>query len=703
MNIDPAWMRRGANARRAAAAACVIACALIAGCAKDASAAAEADELAPGSDSTPHAAFAVSPEADARIGPDNDFDPEVQQQTYTLHNSGTAPLQWSALASESWLSLNGPTSGVLPPDAAVELSVSVDSFAAGQAAGREHADGHVDFFDSATGASLAVRHVTVQSSFSGAFGATPSAASSSPDQDAAAQSGWTVFTPSADTRKVYVSSAAGDDGFSGLSPSQAKRTLAAGKSLLRHGFPDWLLLKRGDVWHESFGQWKCSGRSPLEPMLVATYGSASARPLLLTGPLGGLWTEGGSQSPAHIDNLALVGLHMRPEGFGGWGDCVGVRMLQPGSHFLIEDCKFEAYSTNLVFQGFGGQHYNFRLRRSVIADAYSIHGSGAHPQGLYAYAVNGLLIEECLFDHNGWNSSVSGAGADMFSHNVYIDNGNTGVVVRGNIIANASSHGMQLRPGGLVLNNLFVRNSIALSVGGGNNPEPAGVQADILGNVILDGKDIDSNNARGWALWLANIAKGNVLFNVVANNTLGTQPTFVTLDGDHVGDSQPSIGVHELAIAANVFHDWGGGMVVEGAVGQITKVHMLANDVQDLVYPYTLLDHVVPNSTLGFDASGNRFFAAQLPVNSWTLIGNTAHAISDWMTQVGDSTSVIHKALYKDPKRSPASYNASLGGSSSLDAFLAKARQQSVANWNPDYLAVQVNRYVRTGFHPLGP
>ena len=80
---------------------------------------------------------------------------------------------------------------------------------------------------------------------------------------------------------------------------------------------------------------------------------------------------------------------------------------------------------------------------AALGDRRRLHstGSAAHPQGLYAYAVDGLLIEENVFDHNGWNEAVPGAGADIYSHNLYIDNDNTGVVVRGNIIANGPRTG----------------------------------------------------------------------------------------------------------------------------------------------------------------------------------------------------------------------------------------------------------------------
>src|SRR5262249_37644605 len=97
--------------------------------------------------------------------------------------------------------------------------------------------------------------------------------------------GWTEFSPSVDTRIVYVSSSTGDDANNGLSHTKPKRTIAAGKALLRDGFPDWLLLKRGDAWGESLDtdqEFGLEGRSLTERMLVSAYG-AGERPLLRTG------------------------------------------------------------------------------------------------------------------------------------------------------------------------------------------------------------------------------------------------------------------------------------------------------------------------------------------------------------------------------------------------------------------------------------
>lgn len=619
------------------------------------------------------------------IGPENDFYPPALDEVYTLENTTSEPLPWNLQLTASWLKRKGPQSGTLEPGEHVNVQVDVDPHGADMA-GNEPAQ--VLFKHSQTGEVLADFDVSVDPYF---------------DVDKAmmigGQSGWTGLSPSPDSKVVYVSSSGGNDAWDGLTPSSPKRTIAAGKAQLGHLRPDWLLLKRGDTWTEGLGQWTKSGRSQDEPMVVAWYGTAQARPRLQTGIDDGVNTTGAGSSPATIENVAFVGLHFQAHTYDGTVNCVGARILQPSKHMLFEDCYFQAYHTNMVLQGYGGSHEDLRVRRCIVVDAYAQHGYGTgHPQGLYAYAVNGLLIEENLFDHNGWSETVSNSGPDIFRHNVYIANGNTGVVVRGNIIANASSHGMQLRCGGTVTNNLFVRNAIALSLGGGTLPEPSGVSVDVRGNVILEGKDIDANNPRGWGLWFGNIADGQARYNIVAHNTLGNQPTALTIAGDAEGDTGGTIGVHDLSVDHNIFYNWGGNLRVEGEGWQITNFDLSVLDLQDLTHTSPLMDHTSPTSVAGIDSSQNRFFSKLMPSTAWSQFQGVNHSIDYWMSQVGDTSSedVLVKFVY--PNVSVGSYSALIGGAPSLTGFLAAARQQSFANWHPEYLAVCVNRYVRFGF-----
>jgi hypothetical protein len=620
----------------------------------------------------------VVPNHDWSVEPSNDFD--ALHPIYTIVNDRLTTLAWQARTTEKWLTAFEMASGELEPGESLDImfEINLESVLEGGSA-------NIEFVDRESDSEFGQRTVTIEAT---AGGEAP---------------GWTMLASSGDSQTVYVSSSTGDDNNDGLSPEYPKRTIAAGRDALRHGKPDWLLLRRGDAWQEGLGQWKKSGRSANEPMVISTYGDDPARPLLRTGNVSGVWTNGSGGTPSRIENLAIVGLHFWANGYTGNGNCVGAQWLQPSTNILFEDCYFQAYSTNLVVQGMGGRHKDFSVRRSVIVDAYSVHDSGDHPQGLYAYGVDGLLIEENVFDHNGWNEDVPNAGADIFSHNLYVDNSNTDVVVRGNIIAHGGSHGMQLRPGGVVLNNLFLRNSIALSLGGGNNPEPGGVTADVRGNVFWDGKDIDSANPRGWGIWFGNIKSGRVAYNVIANNTTGTFPVALSFDGEHVGDSQSSIGIHHLVIEKNVVANWGGSIIFSGNSHQLSHITLINNQFQDEVAPDPLLWHSVATSTSSIESSDNLFHCPLVPSASWTHIGPQAHTLQYWMTEVGDTTSKVEEVHYVDPDRSPATYSDFTGEVASESVFLDRIREQSRMNWRPEFLAGSVNRYLRAGFQPTQP
>lgn len=641
----------------------------------------------------------------------------------TVRNAGGVDILWTAESSAAWLQIQGPVMGTLRPQASLSVGVSVDALATRDLAAGTH-EAEVRFQIPGDKVSLCRRKVILHTteappstqamkSISGAAdypADTPSedasdaagtlAAASVPGL-AADEPGWTRLQPSAGTRAVYVSSSSGDDRHDGRSPTSAKRTLAAGIALLRNRSPDWLLLRRGDAWNESLGQWTKSGRSPTEPMVVTGYGESPERPLLRTGAGKGLWTSAANSAPPTIESVSFIGLHLLADGFQGTGDCDGIQLLQPVRHLLIEDCVVQGYGTNLVFQGFGGRHADITLRRSVIVDAFATHGAG-HPEGLYASQVDGLTIEENLFDHNGWSETHPNAGPDIFSHNLYIDNGNTKVVVRGNIISNASSHGMQLRCGGQAMDNLFVRNSIALSVGGGNDPERAGVQADVRLNVFLDGKDIDRGNPRGWALWFANIASGEVSGNLIAHDPLSNLPFALTLDGDHVGDERSSIGIHDLRITGNVFYDWGGGILVEGDARQLTDIVFEGNDFQE-PRPDVLVGFSDPTGIGGLSWSNNRCHGRAIEGDAWIRIGHDATPRSQWPAALADLARDDAAASYPEPQRDVPSYCHSLGQPGTLEAFLAQARLQSRARWLPEFTAAEANRYMRGGFGLSSP
>lgn len=152
------------------------------------------------------------------------FQPD--NQVYVLTNTGTASFDWQAHASDPWVTV-APASGTLAAGASVNVNVSIDDPATGSLTVGLH-QSVVEWRETSSSALLHSRNVNLDVLTGGG------------------SSGWTVFVPSSDTRTIYVSSSTGNDSNNGLSESTPKRTIAAGKSLLRNGYPDWLLLKCGD-------------------------------------------------------------------------------------------------------------------------------------------------------------------------------------------------------------------------------------------------------------------------------------------------------------------------------------------------------------------------------------------------------------------------------------------------------------------------
>ena len=196
------------------------------------------------------------------------------------------------------------------------------------------------------------------------------------------------------------------------------------------------------------------------------------------------------------------------------------------------------------------------IRRSVIADNFPITG---HAQGIYMNEVSGILIEENVIDHNGWNNPDR-SDATIFNHNIYISADNEGLVVRRNIIANASSHGLQARPGGIIQDNVFVANPIGMSFGlvNGANVTPGGVTGEVSGNVFLEATDINEVTKRGWALEVSNIRPGAgavIKDNIFAHDQ--SEGLFAAIQlavPSGASNPQDGVGIHDLLIENNTIY-----------------------------------------------------------------------------------------------------------------------------------------------------
>ena len=165
-----------------------------------------------------------------------------------------------------------------------------------------------------------------------------------------------------------------------------------------------------------------------------------------------------------------------------------------------------------------------------------IGDSDGHSNGLYVDTVANLVLEQNLFDHNGWNASIPGAEPTIFNQELYIQNTSGLPTVIGNIFANAAAGGAQFRPGGTIIGNLFVKDPISLQIGSTEAGMFAST-ATVTGNVILQGNDIDSNTPRGTGInLLADTGLVQVQNNIIAHDA-SSKPygngIFIDLDADN--------------------------------------------------------------------------------------------------------------------------------------------------------------------------
>lgn len=521
------------------------------------------------------------------------------------------------------------------------------------------------------------------------------------------EDGWTDLTTLyqhpdlyQDSRIVYVSSSEGDDSsgivyqpgdpeigndpFSVLDGVTPFATLAAAYSQLRSGYPDILLLKRGDVWSEGLPEWDKSGRSSFEPIIISSYGDAEVtnRPVIES-----FNTRYGPSQPSGVfHDLLIVGVE-----FTGM-----LRRVIGGSSWLIEDCgSIDGRSSGFNIQGLGEAPLEkVAIRRCVVAGRYRDDTSG-HVQGIYVGETHDLLIEECILDHNGLN--LDGTGATIYNHNAYLNTSNSNVVFRSNISARASSHGVHQRSGGLMEENLFLQNPLVQFGYSHSGAELYGPFSGIIrNNVTLDSRNI-GNSVRGFGLRLETLRSAAVYGNIIAHQRTGTANILGISLGHFSNYLQHA---ENISISGNIVYKW----ERQGIGTSLLFEQPTSTQIRNIVVSFNLFQQSdaslisIPTAAANeFSIFGNQYYSAR---SQSFIPGGT---FEQWQLQVNDIGSTFLKSKLPDPERDIQSYMASIGHTfdnyqESLEAFLLLARLQRRGNWSPELTADAVCQYIRAGF-----
>jgi hypothetical protein len=482
--------------------------------------------------------------------------------------------------------------------------------------------------------------------------------------------GWTVIPPldpASGANAVYASASTGNDANTGLSPDTPVASLAKAVSLLRDNTGDRLLLKAGDTFRESLGAWTRSGRSPEQPLLITAYGDGPRPRIVCAGSALGILK-------GEVHDLALVGLHLSAAGrdpasadFDPSAPAShGVRIIRPVANLLIEDCRIELFGNNLTLTSGdapGARLTNVRVRRCQVLDAWSASGATTG-QGLYASGCDGLLIEENVFDHNGWHAAVSAAAPNIFRHNLYLSAANSNVTVRGNVIANASSHGLQVRGGGAVEDNLFLDNALHCLI--------AGEIGRFRRNAVLGGRDIDANTPRGFGLTLA-CADGRAAHNLFAHKPTTAGAALMVQRNEWT----PPGAMHAAFVANTVFNWSGNGLDV---TGDCELLELAGNDLQRLAAGRKVI--TIKSAVGRLRLAANRYDSAESNPDRWFFRGGSFVPLQRWTQDTGD-TSLIRRVPYPDSTPTLP------------DTFLAQARARPRETWNEHATAAALSRTLR--------
>lgn len=513
--------------------------------------------------------------------------------------------------------------------------------------------------------------------------------------------GWTIF-PVPPTQ-IYVSTSDGNDSNLGLTPESAKKTIKGAKdavSILDPLQSYAVLLKKGDTFQGGFIQFCRSGKSADEPNLYSSYGNADQRPIIeVLGPGGGF-----DFSCAHVSNIAIVGLQFQAKSNNNLG-AIGIAAISGGENLWIEDVaigdpidRTRGMQDAMIVTG-GWK--NVEIRRSVILDSYAAVGgdSPPHSQGLFSNDVNGLLVEECVFDHNGWSeTALVGGEATPYNHNLYIQGGVENFKVINNIIINGSSHGVSsnahgtaLDNGSMIEDNLFIRNSYNIFM--------RTEYSTAINNVILDAKDINPTHPLGVGISVGRVYEDYPGFTpgpaLVQNNLIVGN----VANGDHsaleVRANSPAYPSSAIFMDNVVYH-WNKSLNVEVDDQPVTN---------DLIY---FISNIFQPS-FGFKGSYVQIDQTPVPIFQSNIYSSyspnpfridssaTILSFAQWKETYEHSAIQMDK-VFPDPSRSIASYQLALKKEPTLEAFMLEARKLSKSHLKPEYFAHSFNHYMRQGF-----
>ena len=503
---------------------------------------------------------------------------------------------------------------------------------------------------------------------------------------------WTELTPSPDTIQYFVDNAIGDDSFNGRSPwvlgngVGPKRTIQAGYNQLRDGYPDFLFIKRGQTFNENI-EWNKSGRSNTERMVISAYQNELHLPRPVIVPTYAAIFH--FRNYQGFSNVNIMSLDVKNPNYNPLVDTslCGFTLLGTFNNVLIEDVRttgmgggINMYDPNGIASQPGE---NVVLRRCVIVDAHKRPNIG-HSQGMFTTGHK-MVIEECLFDHNGWLESDPSTQT-IFNHNLYVSHsGVVPITFRNSISARASSHGGQFRTGGILDNNLFYQNALSILVGSSQSTVPPNPSV-VSNNVVLDAKDIYTN-PRGNALDIVGGSNHLVINNIFKDRLTGSGQPAISISGSYFP-------VRNLNLTRNIISNWRSqSFYFSGGAGSVNQITFRQNEIYEPISQMIMDGPVYPQLSLSLY---NKYYN---PATQPFLVGGAYRTPTQYFSLVGDVGSTYSTTVPAlQTVNLDTYYNTLRNTNTGAVGFLTEARENRKGNWDPALTAWAVNNYIRAAY-----
>ncbi|MBL4754774.1 MAG: hypothetical protein JKY52_14415 [Flavobacteriales bacterium] len=551
-----------------------------------------------------------------------------------------------------------------------------------------------------------------------------------PPQDA---QGWSILTPSATSRIMYVSNT-GNDGTATIYNSSSfvdyrnptsensYLTIAAAEAQLRDGFDDYVLLNRDDTFALTSTFNFLDGTSIAKRMVLSSYGSG-ANPVVehrfTTDGNMVRWWQGAGHFTAlqHIDFA-----HPRKDPddaeFDGWGvsptrddACLNAfHGTTTVDSILIEGCKMPFFNHGITIQG---DNHNIiatdvLIRRNIISDSYT--DGGGLPAGIFLNGTH-VLLEENYFSQCGFYVHASTTSpATVFNHSFYHTHANFSIY-RNNISYNPANLHIKERTDPY-------QSTIAVTLNGA--AETAIVCDDAISTELPSTGIFTIELDGGSALDVPYTSFTGSTFTIPSTNFTGDNATLGNEVGANFIESDSVAAYGNSMVDGGVADSFGGNQKNTVAISEAMarfdnhsyqdnvsiNIGKSQNTGQVVGFGADMLDHsnavIEDNYFLPTDnASVTNTFAINEGgyAQSNLITNNHAYLSGNYQLQTPSISNAfdINAAEYTDPTVNIESFMTSIGKTSTAEAFRAEIRLQDVGNWG-DITSTNLNTYLKDGF-----